>query len=417
MKKMIISITLVLILLLAATGGTLGWYFTRLENKIAHLPNYNWRINLNEKLTKTDLGPIDDNRKETILVAVKAKNSVVQIEDLYIKNATKISATVGVKSWSNLYNPDSSVNVNYIAELKTLATDVKQRSFPNINLTVDPNQLMDIVANANDNLEVGEVKIENVFEGNGIVTADLTVIKGSKVYLSNDTVKLYFIKSNQKLLSEVLTKPELGDIINNKEETILSAIKDKNKDVDLTEIEIVKNSIAEKEASVRVKENSKKYIVGEKPILVNYRIFNPNIGTVKTRVVDHGFDGNSVLSLVQLSNGTILAGTSYGSMYQLNPAGTVKTRVVDHGFVTNVMGLLQSSEDIILAAAAFTNNISEIYQLKEDGTIDHKVEQPNNQKFDSGVYSLVKVDNCFITDHFGWNVQGLNLSVKSRWNS
>ncbi|AGM25018.1 hypothetical protein [Spiroplasma chrysopicola] len=280
---------------------------------------------------------------------------------MYVKNATKISATVRVKSSSSLYDPNSSVDVHFGARYVTLATDVKQRSFPNVNLgeKPDPEKLKAIVTgvDVNNDLRTDEVQIKNIQETNGTVTAVLTVIEGSKIYLVTDTLKLYFSSNNRKLLSEVLTNQELGDILNKEPETIINKIGELNPEVYVNEIEFVADSITSEQALIKVRTDSVNYIINSESVTVNYRVFNPNIGTIKSVVEqpDENFDGE-VLSLVQLDTGIILAGTYRESIYQLNPDGTIKAKIDNNHYLKS---LVQLKDGTILAAG----NKRDIYYL------------------------------------------------------
>ncbi|AGM25185.1 hypothetical protein [Spiroplasma chrysopicola] len=393
MKKMIISITLVLILLLAATGGTLGWYFSYLENKIVNgqLPNNNWRMNLNEHLKNKDLGDITDNCEETILTAVKEKNSEVQIEDLYVINITKISATVGVKSSSNLYDPNSTVNINYIAGLITLATDVKKRSFPNSSANEDPNKLMQIIASANSTLRVEEVKIANVLLINDTITADLIVRPGSQIYLKDDILKLYFTKNNRQLLSDVLTTENIGDVVDNNKMTILNKIKEVNQEVDIAQIEIVLNSISDQKALVQVKKDSTSYILNDEKIAVNFRIFNSKIGSIK-QVINNNV--SSIISMAQRKdNGKILASDFWGTLYQLDSDGKNEKELYRDS-LQNHYKLLILSNGKILAGG------DKGYNYNYEGVIRQVILDKDNvtfnevsQEFDGSITALTQLFN------------------------
>ncbi|AGM25026.1 ligand-binding sensor domain-containing protein [Spiroplasma chrysopicola] len=374
-KKMILSIGLVLILLLATLGGTLGWYFST-KNNVSNqqLPNYNWRINLAEHLKNSQLGGIVDNREETILTVAKDKNPDLKIEDLYLTNITETTATVIVKSSSNVYDYNSSVKVNYLADLKTLVTDVKKVNFPKTVIEGTPEELLDIVQGAYENGDLvrSDVVIGNLQPLGDVLQADLTVIKDSKIYLNNDVLKLYFSDSNRKLLSEVLTNVNIGDVINKDENTILNKIKDLNPAVNIKEIEVVSDSITSEQALIKVKMDSKDYIINDEKIKLYYRVFNPNIGTVKKEVSNWSeIQGGRIQSLIYLNyNDTILVGATHG-LYLLYPNGTFNKKIVDDRIPDDftVHSMLKQKNGNILVG---TNN-NNVYQLFPDGSFKGEV--------------------------------------------
>ncbi|AGM26225.1 hypothetical protein SSYRP_v1c06350 [Spiroplasma syrphidicola EA-1] len=380
-KKMLLGIVLALILILATIGSVLGWYFTSLANKNVNgqAPIINWRINLNEHLKNPELGEIDDNREETILNAAKLQNPDLVIKELLIENITQTSAIISVKSWSYRYDLNSFINVYYYAKLKTLKTDVTINNFSNLtNVPNDPQSLLTIVKRANLGLDTNDVTIENIKTANQIVSADLKVIEDNKVYVHNDQLKVYFSNTNKKLLWEVLTTTKLGDIKNNESTTILAKIEKLNPKLYVDEIGVDISSINSNQAKIKVNSNSRNYIISSETVTVDYRIFNPSIGTIKEKVeqpAGQSFD-SSIRSLIQLKNETILAGTDAGSIYQLNSDGKIIKKVVDRKFDNKpVYSLVELSDGMILAGTEgqYNNIGGVIYQLNSDGSIKERL--------------------------------------------
>ncbi|AGM25298.1 ligand-binding sensor domain-containing protein [Spiroplasma chrysopicola] len=405
-KKMILSIVLVIILLFATTGGVLGWYFSSRNNiSNGQLPNYNWRINLAEHLKNSQLEGIADNREETILTVAKDKNPDLKIEDLYLTNISETSATILVKSSSNIYDYNSSVEVHYLSNLKTLVTDVKKVNFPKTVIEGTPEELLDIVAGSyeNDYLVRSNVIIKKSEMIDGILQADLTVIKDSEVYLNDDVLKIYFSNSNRKLLSDVLTVHNLDDILNKKENTIITEIGEKNSEVNLNEIEVKADSISNSGALIQVTGNSKDYILNSVPIQVNYRVFNPNIGKVieKTTNATHFNNATIAYGILYLDSiDKILIGTNTG-LYLLNSDGTINTKINDDmGDDNDILAIGKLNDDTILVSTKRRT----VWHLHKDGSTIDKI---NNSSI---IYSFLIVDGTILAG--GWNGTIFQLNQK-----
>ncbi|AGM26151.1 hypothetical protein SSYRP_v1c05610 [Spiroplasma syrphidicola EA-1] len=375
-KKLILSLGLGFILIIGVVAGTLGWYFTRIENKIAgsQSSDPNWRIDLAEVLTKRNLGPIPDNREETILNAAVAQNNNLKKDDLYLKNIKASKASVFVKSSSNIYLHNSSVEVNYLPELITLATDVKKVNFPKTVTSGTSEELLDIVKGSIENADLvtSNVKIENFNKiGDDVLQVDLTVIENSKIYLNSDVLKLYFSQSNRKLLSEVLTDVNLEDILNKKEDTIINKIGEKNPEVNLKAIEVEKGTILNSSAFIQVSTKyNEDYILDTDPIQVNYRVFNKDIGTVISSIpttdsteFNDATSGNGILYLDSIKK--ILVGTNTG-LYLLNSDGTFKSKINDEmGDDNSIKAIGKLNDNTILVSTGRQT----VWHLHSDGSV------------------------------------------------
>ncbi|AGM25325.1 hypothetical protein [Spiroplasma chrysopicola] len=417
-KKMILSIGLIIILLLISAGGTLGWYFINLENRTGSndLPVNNNRINLSEHFKSVQLGNIKDNREETILAASKEKNSNLKVDDLYIKDITIISATVLVKSSSNLYLYDSSVQVFFIPKYKTLSTDLKIINFPNLlpetEGPYEPSVLLQIVKKFNSDLLLHEIKIGNIrLNTEKIISAVITTNENSAIYLPNSKEEIYFTKNNKKLLSEILINRNIGDVINKEEKNILNKVGEKNTSLDLEQIEIFNDSITEKSSLIRVKKDSKDYIFDDKKIEVFFRIFNPNIGKIKSEVTTIN-DVTNIAKMIYLKNNTILVAANNG-LYLLNSDGTLKKKLSDCKIQNKQFNfLMQLSDNTILASYIpdyGENEKNVIYHLNEDGSVIEIIKNNSNISFYS--FFQVKDDLVLANDEFGY-IYHLNSSGK-----
>jgi aspartate carbamoyltransferase regulatory subunit len=193
---------------------------------------------LTADLTVVELGDIKDNKEATILAAVKAKNAAVDETQLEVADITNKGATINVIKDSKVYDAGGSVSVTY-----TVTPDVTTKP-----LTDD---LTDVeLGDIKDNKEatiLAAVKAKNTaVDETQLEVADITdtgatinVISGSTVYDADGSVPVTFaIIPASKPLTDDLTDVELGDIKDNKEATILAAVKAKNTAVDETQLEV-----------------------------------------------------------------------------------------------------------------------------------------------------------------------------------
>ncbi|AGM26123.1 hypothetical protein SSYRP_v1c05330 [Spiroplasma syrphidicola EA-1] len=407
-RKLIVILTLICILILGSVGSFLGWYFIHGENNnIISLPPALGQINLSDHLVDSNLQKINDNRTETILSMAKNKNSDLIVEDLLVKNITETTADIVVLSSNKTYIVGSLVNVSFTPQTVTLQTHVKKTNFfAEVDLA-NPEKTIDMIVNAPENKllkkEQVQLKIENSTYTTDVYKATLIPSENNTIYLEDDNLEIFFSTTGKKLLSEVLSQVDLGDIVNKNPEIIMDAIKNKNPNIDTNQIEIVSNSIEDSRAEIKVSENSKEYILDSPLVTIYYRVFNPNIGTIKEKVEQP--DGQSfkrwVSILFQLANGTILAieSSSYGSIYELNMDGAIKQKVGNTSN-TSLNAIVQLSDGTILAGGS-----RDIYELNMDGTIKKKVEQPDGQSFDNSVNTLFQLAN------------GTILAVESSVNS
>ncbi|WP_338969330.1 hypothetical protein [Spiroplasma endosymbiont of Labia minor] len=117
----------------------------------------------------------------------------------------------------------------------------------------------------------------------------------------------------------------------------------------------------------------------------------PAVGTLDhsvgngTGIIENETFDSGVYSMIQLSNGIILAGTNAGSMYKLTDEGKIDTSIGNGGIIENKLGsvnyLFQHSNGLILAS--FGGNI--ICKLTDNGKLDTSVGDGTGivQSFDS----------------------------------
>jgi aspartate carbamoyltransferase regulatory subunit len=193
---------------------------------------------LTADLTVVELGDIKDNKEATILAAVKAKNAAVDETQLEVADITNKGATINVIKDSKVYDAGGSVSVTY-----TVTPDVTTKPLTDDLTDVE---LGDIESNDETTI-LAAVKAKNVaVDETQLEVADITdtgatinVISGSTVYDADGSVPVTFaIIPASKPLTDDLTDVELGDIKDNKEATILAAVKAKNTAVDETQLEV-----------------------------------------------------------------------------------------------------------------------------------------------------------------------------------
>ncbi|AGM26333.1 hypothetical protein SSYRP_v1c07430 [Spiroplasma syrphidicola EA-1] len=289
MRKTIMLLSLVFILMFAAMGGFLSWYFLSGQNNSGSIINPSkQRIDLNEHLADSQLDLINDNRENSILQAAKKKNKKLDIQDLLVKNITDTNAVIYVKSSSNIYNTDSTVIVSFLPTKISLLTHVIKRNFFINTNSPNPPELLKIIKLENPKLVLDYVNIENIItvENNQIILKGNLVSQGEKsIYVSDESLELYFSNTDRKMLSNDLTEINLGDIKNYKSKTILEAVKLKNKNVLIDQVEVIPGNVVDKEAKIKVKSNSKDYYINDSYLItVEFRSFNKELGQIKEKV-------------------------------------------------------------------------------------------------------------------------------------
>ncbi|WP_338969318.1 hypothetical protein [Spiroplasma endosymbiont of Labia minor] len=111
-----------------------------------------------------------------------------------------------------------------------------------------------------------------------------------------------------------------------------------------------------------------------------------------------------IISITQLSNGTILASTSnlLGEIYKLNSDGTFNS-VIESGTLDGILHtIMQLSNGLILAGT----DRGSIYKLTDEGKIDTSVGDGTgkleDKTLDSGILSLVELSNGIILAGTSW---------------
>ncbi|AHF61291.1 hypothetical protein P344_05360 [Spiroplasma mirum ATCC 29335] len=102
--------------------------------------------------------------------------------------------------------------------------------------------------------------------------------KRSMVYVANNQVTVYLNVQNQKLLTDDLTNPNLGDILDNTQDTIRHVLQVKNPYLKMSDV--IVSEITSSEANVSAIDKSNFYI-SDTTIRTYYRVYNPHVGTIK----------------------------------------------------------------------------------------------------------------------------------------
>jgi aspartate carbamoyltransferase regulatory subunit len=192
---------------------------------------------LTDDLTDVELGDIKDNKEATILAAVKAKNTAVDETQLEVADITDTGATINVISGSTVYDADGSVPVTFaiIPASKPLTDDLTDVELGDIESN-DETTILAAVKAKNVAVDETQLEVADITD----TGATINVISGSTVYDADGSVPVTFaIIPASKPLTDDLTDVELGDIKDNKEATILAAVKAKNTAVDETQLEVV----------------------------------------------------------------------------------------------------------------------------------------------------------------------------------
>jgi hypothetical protein len=216
------------------------------------------RIALSTVITSKDLGEIANNDADTILNAVKSKNSGLNTDEVEIKDIKDKSATVAAKSGSTVYT--GSVNVTFtttpVDTTKPLTEDITDTKLGEI-ANNDADTILNAVKSKNSGLNIDEVEVKDIKDESATVAAK----SGSTVYTGS--VNVTFTTTPEvttKPLTDDLTDTKLGDIKDKSESAIENALTDKNKNLNVSQITIT--DITDTGAKVNVIENSTVYDAG-----------------------------------------------------------------------------------------------------------------------------------------------------------
>jgi aspartate carbamoyltransferase regulatory subunit len=215
------------------------------------------RVALSTVITSKNLDELANNDADTILKAVKSKNSDLSIDEVEVKDIKDKSATVAAKSGSTVYTGSVSVTFTTtpVDTTKPLTADLTVVELGDIK---DNKEATILAAVKAKNAAVDETQLEVADITNKGAT--INVIKDSKVYDAGGSVSVTYTVTpdvTTKPLTDDLTDVELGDIKDNKETTILAAVKAKNTAVDETQLEVV--DITDTGATINVVSGSTVY--------------------------------------------------------------------------------------------------------------------------------------------------------------
>jgi aspartate carbamoyltransferase regulatory subunit len=215
------------------------------------------RVALSTVITSKNLDELANNDADTILKAVKSKNSDLSIDEVEVKDIKDKSATVAAKSGSTVYTGSVSVTFTTtpVDTTKPLTADLTVVELGDIK---DNKEATILAAVKAKNAAVDETQLEVADITNKGAT--INVIKDSKVYDAGGSVSVTYTVTpdvTTKPLTDDLTDVELGDIKDNKETTILAAVKAKNTAVDETQLEVA--DITDTGATINVVSGSTVY--------------------------------------------------------------------------------------------------------------------------------------------------------------
>jgi preprotein translocase subunit YajC len=213
------------------------------------------RVALSTVITSKDLGEIANNDADTILNAVKSKNSGLNTDEVEIKDIKDKSATVAAKSGSTVYT--GSVNVTFtttpVDTTKPLTEDITDTKLGEI-ANNDADTILNAVKSKNSGLNIDEVEVKDIKDESATVAAK----SGSTVYTGSVNVTFTTTPvDTTKPLTEDITDTKLGEIANNDADTILNAVKSKNSGLNIDEVEV--KDIKDESATVAAKSGSTVY--------------------------------------------------------------------------------------------------------------------------------------------------------------
>jgi chitinase len=209
---------------------------------------------LTEDITDTKLGEIANNDADTILNAVKSKNSGLNIDEVEVKDIKDESATVAAKSGSTVYTGSVNVTFTTTPEVTTKPltddlTDTKLGDIKDKSESAIENALTD----KNKNLNVSQITITDITD----TGAKVNVIENSTVYDAGGNVSVTFtLKSEAVELNTIITAENsaLGEI-NSPDEAGIKAgltakIPELNQDeITITPVDDTSATIAPKDGS------------------------------------------------------------------------------------------------------------------------------------------------------------------------
>jgi preprotein translocase subunit YajC len=212
------------------------------------------RVALSTVITSKALGEIANNDADTILNAVKSKNSGLNIDEVEVKDIKDESATVAAKSGSTVYTGSVNVTFTTTPEVTTKPltddlTDTKLGDIKDKSESAIENALTD----KNKNLNVSQITITDITD----TGAKVNVIENSTVYDAGGNVSVTFtLKSEAVELNTIITAENsaLGEI-NSPDEAGIKAgltakIPELNQDeITITPVDDTSATIAPKDGS------------------------------------------------------------------------------------------------------------------------------------------------------------------------
>ncbi|AGM26108.1 hypothetical protein SSYRP_v1c05180 [Spiroplasma syrphidicola EA-1] len=301
MRKKIAIIFVLLILLLGASGGFITWYFlTDQANSQNNL------ILLSNDFTITNLTTISSNKPEVILQEAQKQNLELQIKELLVKDITEASAVVYPKPNSTVYKSNSTIKVTFKATKITLSTHLKKTTFTDDISKSNLDEILAIIASypENNQLKTAELKLTETKSGRNAESKfyNLTAKDANSQYLSDDTMQVSFEYIVKKELSTDLKVTNLEKINDKSDSTILENLKNKNKDLIMSEILI--ENITDTKATIKPIKDSQFYLPNDKGIEIQFELKKELKDVILVKILGELEDNKeqTILDAIQTAN-------------------------------------------------------------------------------------------------------------------
>ncbi|AHI52836.1 lipoprotein [Spiroplasma culicicola] len=284
-------------------------------------------IKLEQHLKTTNLGEISKADENTILSAVKAKNSQVNTSEIEVSAINDTNATIKVKANSTVYE-QGSIKITYsLASTPTPPEekiDLKEHLKTTDLLGVgdsEPDTLLAKAETLNPDLIISELEVINIGENK----ADIKVKNDSEFY-NPSTISVTFTISSA--LEDVISVRKLGEINDKDSETILNRVAIKNQALQKAEVEVI--NITDSSATIKAKDNS---IIYKGSVEVTFSIF------VEQEVDKDEKDITKLIQRTMLADDLITLPTNPGSVWGLvikANANTLNELKLEHVIISDI---------------------------------------------------------------------------------
>ncbi|AHI54273.1 chitinase [Spiroplasma sabaudiense Ar-1343] len=213
------------------------------------------RQELVDVIANSYLGELDNNQESTIKAVVEEQNKNIDMSQINITNITTTSAKLTAKADSTSYRGSVTVTfkIKEVVVKKELIEVITQPALGRLENN-DQNTISNAVKQKNPSVDMSQITISNITT----TSAKLTAKADSKDYQGSTTVTFTLNDAIlKKELTEVITKPALGRLENNDQNTISNAVEKNNPSVDMNQITI--SNITTTSAKLTANTNSKDY--------------------------------------------------------------------------------------------------------------------------------------------------------------